>query len=92
MFEYANNKEEVVAQGIRVFPEEEPIEQALTVNLIQVTKPTKRPIIMLYYWNKYINNRMASYIDSHEECFFRVNDEIDEEYPPHLLGYPYGIK
>lgn len=83
IFEYAKDANEVIEQGIRVYPSEEPIERALTVNLVQFTKPARQPLTMLWRWNNYIKNRTAAYVDWNDECFFRINDEIDDEFPPH---------
>lgn len=84
VFEYARNQAEITEQGISVFPIDEPVEQALIVNRVQFTKPVKYPIQMLWEWNKYIYNRLSAYIDWEEECFFRINEEVDELYPAHL--------
>lgn len=84
VFEYTNNQIEIKKQGIHVFPISESVEQALTVNCIQFTKPVKHPIQLLWEWNKYIHNRLSAYIDWEEECFFRINEEIDDVYPAYL--------
>ena len=83
VFEYAETREEVIEQRIKVFPNDEPVKRALTVNLKQFTQPTRTPMQLVWYWNRYIKNRMHAYIDYREEGFFRINDEIDSEYPPH---------
>ncbi len=84
VFEYAQNEYEIKEQGINVFPTNEPVKQALTVNRVQSTRPVKHPLQMLWEWNKYIYNRISAYVDWDEECFFRINEEIDELYPAHL--------
>ncbi|MDX2374880.1 hypothetical protein NJD71_12205 [Psychrobacter sp. PP-21] len=83
VFEYAQTPEEVIEQRIRVFPNDEPVKCALTVNLKQFTRPASTPIQLVWYWNKYVKNRMHAYVDYREEVFFRINDEIDSDYPPH---------
>lgn len=83
VFEYAETREEVIEQRIRVFPNDEPVTRALTVNLKQFTRPARKPLQLLWYWNAYVKNRMHAYIDYREEVFFRINDEIDSELPPH---------
>ncbi|CAM4138953.1 hypothetical protein PSAR109036_11050 [Psychrobacter arenosus] len=83
VFEYADTHEEVIEQRINVFPNDEKVMCALTVNLKQFTKPAYSSIELLWRWNDYVKNRMHAYIDYREECFFRINDEIDWEYPPH---------
>ena len=83
VFEYAETKEEVIEQRIRVFPNDEPVTRALTVNLKQFTQPARTAIQLVWYWNNYVKNRMHAYVDYREEVFFRINDEIDSDYPPH---------
>ena len=83
VFEYAETREEVIEQRIKVFPNDEPVKRALTVNLEQFTKPARTPLQLVWYWNSYVENRMHAYVDYREEHFFRINDEIDTEYPPH---------
>ena len=83
VFEYAQTPEEVIEQRIRIFPNDEPVKCALTVNLKQFTRPASTPIQLVWYWNKYVKNRMHAYVDYREEVFFRINDEIDSDYPPH---------
>ncbi len=83
VFEYAETRKEVIEQRIKVFPNDEPVKRALTVNLKQFTQPARTPIHLVWYWNKYVKNRMHTYIDYREEMFFRINDEIDSEFPPH---------
>lgn len=83
MFEYAHTREEVIEQGINVFPNDELVRCAITVNLKPFTKPARAPIQLLWHWNNYVKNRQHAYIDYCEESFFRINDEIDWEYPPH---------
>ena len=83
VFEYAETKEEVIEQRIRVFPNDEPVTRALTVNLKQFTKPAHTPLQLLWHWNNCVKNRMHAYVDYREAHFFKVNDEIDWEYPPH---------
>ena len=83
VFEYAETREEVIEQRITVFPNDEPVRRALTVNLEQFTKPSRTPIQLLWHWNRYVRNRIHAYIDYREEGFFKINDEIDDEYPPH---------
>jgi hypothetical protein len=56
---------------------------ALTVNLIPFTKPARNSVQLLWQWNRYVRNRLHAYIDYREEHFFKINDEIDWEYPAH---------
>lgn len=79
IFEYAHTRQE----GIHIIPEDELIMCALTVNLESFTKPVATPIQLLWHWNNFVKNRLHCYIDYREECFFRINDEVDEEYAPH---------
>lgn len=44
VFEYAETQEEVIEQRIKVFPNDEPVRRALTVNLEQFTKPARTPL------------------------------------------------
>ena len=44
VFEYAETREEVIEQRIRVFPNDEPVTRALTVNLKQFTLPKKNTL------------------------------------------------
>lgn len=83
VFEYAHTQEEVIEQGLNLYPNDEKIMCALTVNLKQFTKPARHPIELLWHWNNYVKNRMHTYIDYREEYFFRINDEVDWEFPPH---------
>lgn len=83
VFEYAETQEEVIEQRIKVFPNDEPVRRALTVNLKQFTKPARTSLQLVWHWNNYVKNRMHAYVDYREEHFFKINDEIDWEYPPH---------
>ena len=83
IFEYAHTRDEVIEQGINVIPNDEMIMCALTVNLIPFTKPARNALQLLWQWNNYVCNRLHAYIDYREEHFFKVNDEIDWEYPAH---------
>lgn len=83
MFEYAHTREEVIEQDISLIPDDELIMCALTVNLKPFTKPVHNSIQLLWQWNRYVRNRMHAYVDYREESFFKVNDEIDWEYPAH---------
>jgi len=83
MFEYAHTREEVIEQRINVIPNDELVMCALTVNLKPFTKPARNAIQLLWQWNYYVKNRMHAYIDYREEHFFKINDEIDWEYPAH---------
>lgn len=83
MFEYAHTRDEVIEQGINVIPNDEMVMCPLTVNLIPFTKPARNALQLLWQWNNYVCNRLHAYIDYREEYFFKVNDEIDWEYPAH---------
>ncbi len=83
MFEYAHTREEVIEQGIDVIANDELVMCALTVNLIPFTKPARNSVQLLWQWNRYVRNRLHAYIDYREEHFFKINDEIDWEYPAH---------
>ena len=83
MFEYAHTRDEVIEQAINVIPNDEMVMCALTVNLIPFTKPARNALQLLWQWNNYVCNRLHAYIDYREEHFFKVNDEIDWEYPAH---------
>lgn len=85
VFEYAETRKEVIEQRIKVFPNDEPVVRALTVNLKQFTQPARVPLQLLWHWNKYIKNRMHAYVDYREEHFFKINDEIDPEFSPHMF-------
>ena len=83
VFEYAHTREEVIEQGIDVIANDELVMCALTVNLIPFTKPARNSVQLLWQWNRYVRNRLHAYIDYREEHFFKINDEIDWEYPAH---------
>ena len=83
MFEYAHTREEVIEQGVDVIANDELVMCALTVKLIPFTKPARNSVQLLWQWNRYVRNRLHAYIDYREEHFFKINDEIDWEYPAH---------
>lgn len=83
MFEYAHTREEVIEQGIDVILNDELVMCALTVNLKPFTKPARNSVQLLWQWNRYVRNRLHAYIDYREEHFFKINDEVDGEYPSH---------
>lgn len=83
IFKYAHTRKEVIEQGVHHLPHYEYVMCAITVKRQAFTKPVRTPIELLWYWNTYIKNRMHAYIDYREEVFLRINDEIDDEYPPH---------
>lgn len=83
MFEYAHTREEVIEQGIDVIPNDELVMCALTVNLKPFTRPARNSVQLLWQWNRYVRNRLHAYIDYREEHFFKINDELDWEYPAH---------
>ena len=83
MFEYAYTREEVIEQRISVIPNDELVMCSLTVNLKAFTKPARNAVGLLLQWNDYVKNRMHAYVDYREEHFFKINDEIDWNYPAH---------
>lgn len=83
MFEYAHTRAEVIEQGIDVIPNDELVMCGLTVNLKSFTRPARNSVQLLWQWNRYVRNRLHAYIDYREEHFFKINDELDWEYPAH---------
>ena len=83
MFEYVHTREDVIEQGIAIIPNDELVMCALTVKLKAFTPPARNAVQWLWQWNNYVKNRMHAYVDYCEEHFFKINDELDWEYPAH---------
>ncbi|WP_230658780.1 hypothetical protein [Psychrobacter sp. I-STPA10] len=81
VYEYAANAIEVKEQGVYITPKET-VYCSLTVRSQAFTKPVHHAWTMLWQWHNSIKNRLVAYHD--EQHFFKINDEIDDEYLPHL--------
>lgn len=82
IYEYAPNAIEAKKQGVYITPEES-IYCSLTIRSQAFTKPVTNAWTMLWQWNNTIKTRLVAYHD--EQHFYKINDEIDDEYPPYLF-------
>lgn len=83
VFNYAHTRQEVIEQGLDKLPHDEFVMCGIIVKRQAFTRAARTPLGLLIDWNKYVNNRAYNYIDGSVNVFFRVNDELEMDYPPH---------
>ena len=83
IFKYAHTRAEVVAQGVDKLPHDEWVMCAITVKSQAFTRATRTPLGLLIDWNKHVNNRSYRCIEGNVKDFFKVNDELEIDYPAH---------
>jgi hypothetical protein len=82
-FKYAHTRQEVIEQGLNKLPHDETVMCAITVKRQAFTKAARTPLGLLINWNKYVKNKPFEYIKDNVDAFFKVNDELEIDYPPH---------
>ncbi|MGP5010449.1 hypothetical protein ACTXMP_04510 [Psychrobacter glacincola] len=83
VFKYAHIRQEVIEQGVDKIPHDEPVMCALTVESQAFTKASRTPLGLLIGWNKHVRNKSSKCIRDNMDTFFKVNDELEMDYPPH---------
>jgi len=83
LFKYAHTRQEVIEQGIDKLPHDELVMCALTVKRQAFTKASRTPLGLLKEWNKHVKNQSFECIKDNINTFFKVNDELEIDYPPH---------
>lgn len=83
VFEYAHTRAEIIEQGVDKMPHNEYVMCAITVKRQAFTRATRTPLGLLIHWNKHVNNRSYKCIDGNAKDFFKVNDELEINYPAH---------
>lgn len=83
VFKYAHIRQEVIDQGIDKLPHDEAVMCALTVKTQAFTKASRTPLGLLIGWNKHVKNKSSKCIKDNIDTFFKVNDELEIDYPPH---------
>ena len=83
VFKYAHIRQEVIEQGIDKLFYDEPVMCALTVKRQAFTKASRTPLGLLLGWNKHVKNKSSKCIKDNMDTFFKVNDELEMDYPPH---------
>ncbi len=76
-------RQEVIEQGIDKLPHDELVMCALTVKRQAFTKASRTPLGLLKEWNKHVKNQSFECIKDNINTFFKVNDELEIDYPPH---------
>lgn len=82
-FRYAHTRQEVIEQGLDKLAHDDTVMCAITVKRQAFTKGARTPLGLLIKWNKYVKNKYFEYIKDNVETFFKVNDELEIDYPPH---------
>ena len=83
VFKYAHIRQEVIEQGVDKLPHDELVMCALTVKRQAFTKSSRTPLGLLIDWNKHVKNKSFKSIKDNMDTFFKVNDELEMDYPPH---------
>ncbi|HAM60903.1 MAG TPA: hypothetical protein DCP60_03580, partial [Psychrobacter sp.] len=83
VFKYAHTRQEVIEQGIDKLPHDELVMCAITVKRQAFTKASRTPLELLKEWNKHVKNQSFECIKDNINTFFKVNDELEIDYPPH---------
>ncbi len=83
VFKYAHTRQEVIEQGIDKRFHEDTVMCAITTEIQAFTKASRTLLGLLMSWNKHVKNRAYTCLDSNVEIFFKVNDELELDYPPH---------
>ena len=83
VFEYAHTRQEVIEQGLDKQFHEDTVMCAITTERQAFTKASRTPLGLLMSWNKQVKNRAYTCLDGNVKHFFKVNDELELDYPPH---------
>ncbi len=83
LFKYAHTRQEVIEQGLDKLPHDETVMCAITVERQAFTRAARTPLGLLINWNKQVKNKAYRCIDDNVKNFFKVNDELEIDYPPH---------
>ncbi|PKH81840.1 hypothetical protein [Psychrobacter sp. 4Bb] len=83
MFKYAHTRQEVIEQGLDKQFHEDTVMCAITTERQAFTKASRTPLGLLMSWNKQVKNRAYTCLDGNVKHFFKVNDELELDYPPH---------
>lgn len=83
MFKYAHTCQEVIEQGLDKQFHEDTVMCAITTERQAFTKASRTPLGLLMSWNKQVKNRAYTCLDGNVKHFFKVNDELELDYPPH---------
>jgi len=83
MFKYAHTRQEVIEQGLDKQFHEDTVMCAITTERQAFTKAYRTPLGLLMSWNKQVKNRAYTCLDGNVKHFFKVNDELELDYPPH---------
>lgn len=83
VFKYAHTRQEVIEKGLDKLPYDELVMCALTVKRQAFTKASRTPLGLLIEWNKHVKNKPFKCIKDNIDTFFKVNDELETDYPPH---------
>ena len=73
----------MIEQGIDKLFHDEPVMCALTVKRQAFTKASRTSLGLLIGWNKQVKNKSSKCIKDNMDTFFKVNDELEMDYPPH---------
>lgn len=83
MFKYAHTRQEVIEQGLDKQFHEDTVMCAITTERQAFTKASRTPLGLLMSWNKQVKNRAYTCLNGNVKHFFKVNDELELDYPPH---------
>ena len=83
VFEYAHTRQEVLERILDEQPHDEQVMCAITTKRQAFTSATRTPLGLLIKWNRYVKDKKFMYIDGRLDTFFKVNDELEVDYPPH---------
>ncbi|MFT0773451.1 hypothetical protein [Psychrobacter aquimaris] len=83
VFKYAHTRQEVIEQGLDKQFHEDTVMCAITTERQAFTKASRTPLGLLMSWNKQVKNRAYTCLDGNVKHFFKVNDELELDYPPH---------
>ncbi|WP_201589586.1 hypothetical protein [Psychrobacter sp. Pi2-51] len=82
-FKYAHTRQEVIEQGLDKLPHDDTVMCAIMVKRQAFTKAARTPLGLLINWNKHVKNRTYMCLEDNVKSFFKVNDELEMDYPPH---------
>ena len=83
VFKYAHTRQEVIEQGLDKLPHDELVMCAITVKRQAFSKASRTPVGLLMGWNNHVKNQSFECIKDNIGTFFKVNNELETDYPPH---------
>ena len=83
VFKYAHTRQEVIEQDVDKKCHEDTVMCAITTERQAFTKASRTSLGLLMSWNKQVKNRAYTCLNGNVEIFFKVNDELELDYPPH---------